>query len=61
MNSPTQYYVPYQGHPSAKNFIAFRQKGKILFQDDLPNLYKSVLMEDLDLKTFQQGAGGMKH
>lgn len=44
-------YVPYPGHPAAPDFIKFRNDPKVLFEDDLPDLY--VLPGDgiLKLKT----------
>ncbi len=33
------YYAPYPGHPSAANFIEFRNHPVILFEADLPVLY----------------------
>ncbi len=56
-----QFYVPYTGHPSAENFREFRRKPKMLFQDDLPNLYKSVIMDDLISKIFRQDSTGILH
>ena len=57
----SHFYAPYLGHPSAQDFIEFRHKGKMLFQDDLPNLYKSVLMKDLVQKAFHQESSGSGH
>ena len=56
-----QYYAPYKGHPSAENFIEFRHKEKMLFQDDFPNLYKSVILDDLVSKTLHQEPAGIQH
>lgn len=33
------FYAPYPGHPSAEDFIKFRNEPMILFEDDLPNMY----------------------
>jgi mannan endo-1,4-beta-mannosidase len=33
------YYVPFPGHPSADNFIEFRNHPYVLFEDELPDLY----------------------
>lgn len=33
------FYVPYRNHHSAEDFIEFRNKESILFEDDLPDLY----------------------
>jgi mannan endo-1,4-beta-mannosidase len=33
------FYAPYPGHPSAPDFIRFRQDPYILFEDELPDLY----------------------
>lgn len=37
------FYVPYPGHPSEKDFIEFRRKTKILLEDDLPDMYRTVV------------------
>jgi mannan endo-1,4-beta-mannosidase len=37
---PDHYYAPYEGHPSAPDFVRFREHPGILFEDDLPNLYR---------------------
>lgn len=34
------YYAPYPGHPSAKSFVEMREDPLILFEDDLPDLYR---------------------
>jgi mannan endo-1,4-beta-mannosidase len=34
------YYAPYPTHPSAEDFVRFRQDPFVLFEDDLPNLYR---------------------
>ncbi|MCF8262497.1 MAG: glycoside hydrolase family 26 protein [Melioribacteraceae bacterium] len=36
------HYAPYPGHPSEADFMEFRNSSKILFADDLPNLYEST-------------------
>jgi len=33
------YYAPYPGHPSADDFIEFRNHRLIVFEDELPDLY----------------------
>jgi mannan endo-1,4-beta-mannosidase len=33
------FYAPYPGHPSADNFIEFRNHPLILFEDDLPDMF----------------------
>ena len=52
------FYAPAKSHPSAENLIEFRRKEKMLFQDDFPTLYKSVLLEDLVLKALYQESLG---
>jgi mannan endo-1,4-beta-mannosidase len=34
------FYAPYPGHPSAGDFIEFRNHPLILFEDDLPDMYR---------------------
>ena len=34
------FYVPYPGHKSAKDFVAFSKDQRMCFQGDLPKLYK---------------------
>lgn len=34
------FYAPYAGHPSATDFVAFKQDETILFEDELPSLYR---------------------
>ncbi len=34
------YYVPYPGHPAAENFVDFKNDDMILFEDELPPMYK---------------------
>ena len=38
---PGHYYTPYPGQASAKDFVAFSRSERILFQNNLPNLYKN--------------------
>jgi mannan endo-1,4-beta-mannosidase len=45
------FYAPYPGHPSAQDFIEFRKKPRIMFGDDLPDLYRTVLLNDLLAKS----------
>jgi mannan endo-1,4-beta-mannosidase len=37
---PDHHYAPYAGHPSAADFKKFRDDESILFEDELPELYK---------------------
>jgi mannan endo-1,4-beta-mannosidase len=37
---PDHYYAPFPGHPSAADFVRFREDPLILFEDDLPELYR---------------------
>ncbi len=39
------FYAPYKGHPSEHDFIEFRNHESILFESDLPSLYKDSLLE----------------
>jgi mannan endo-1,4-beta-mannosidase len=41
------FFAPYPGHPSAKDFIEFRKKPKMIFEDDLPDMYRTVAITDL--------------
>ena len=34
------HFAPYEGHSSAENFVAFRNHPLILFEDDLPEMYR---------------------
>ncbi|TFI59859.1 beta-mannosidase [Sphingomonas parva] len=34
------FYAPYPGHPSAADFARFKQDPAILFEDELPDLYR---------------------
>ena len=40
VHSPTHYYAPFPGHPASDDFAAFRQNPFVLFEDDLPALYR---------------------
>lgn len=33
------FYAPFAGHPSAEDFVRFRNDPRVLFEDELPNLY----------------------
>jgi mannan endo-1,4-beta-mannosidase len=37
---PHHHYAPYPGHPSAPDFVKFRQDPYTIFEDDLPKMYK---------------------
>ncbi len=37
---PGHHYAPYAGHPSAPDFVRFRDSNLMLFEDELPPLYK---------------------
>lgn len=37
---PGHYFVPYPGHPAGKDFIEFKNLPDILFENELPQLYK---------------------
>lgn len=37
---PDHYYAPYPGHPSCDDFCKFRQLPGILFESEMPNMYK---------------------
>jgi mannan endo-1,4-beta-mannosidase len=39
--SPTHYYAPFPGHPSAPDFLRFYQDPYTLFENDLRGLYKA--------------------
>jgi mannan endo-1,4-beta-mannosidase len=41
----SHHYAPYKGHPSAGNFVEFSMHPKILFEDQLPDLYKMPVDE----------------
>ena len=36
------FYAPYPGHPSAPDFVRFKQDPFVLFEDELPDLYGST-------------------
>ena len=38
--SPTHFYAPFPGHASVPDFIEFYNDDYILFENDLPDLYK---------------------
>jgi len=38
---PDHYYAPYPGHPSAEDFIKFKEDSLTLFLSDLQGIYKS--------------------
>jgi len=48
------FYVPYPGHPAAKDFVEFRYLPRMLFEDDLPDMYHTVVMSDLLAKLFDE-------
>jgi mannan endo-1,4-beta-mannosidase len=37
---PNHFYAPYPGHPSAADFKRFRDDPFVLFEDELPDLYR---------------------
>ena len=37
---PGHHYGPYPGHPSAPDFVRFYQEPFVLFEDELPDLYR---------------------
>lgn len=37
------HYAPYKGHLSEANFLQFKQKPNILFEDKLPDLYRKLI------------------
>jgi len=39
IRSPTHFYAPFSGHPSVPDFLEFYRDPKILFEDDLGNIY----------------------
>ena len=39
----THHFAPYPGHPSAENFVEFALVPKIVFDKNLPNMYKTPL------------------
>jgi len=38
---PNHFYAPYPGHPSAADFKRFRDDPFVLFEDELPDLYRT--------------------
>ena len=38
---PNHFYAPYAGHPSAADFRRFRDDAYVLFEDELPDLYRA--------------------
>lgn len=38
--STGHFYVPYPGHPASADFIRFKQDELILFEDELPDMYR---------------------
>jgi mannan endo-1,4-beta-mannosidase len=38
---PDHFYGPHPGHPSAPDFVRFRNDPSTLFEDDLPDMYRS--------------------
>ncbi len=43
------HYAPYPGHPSADDFIEFKNHPFVLFEDELPDLYGSPATKDGEL------------
>jgi mannan endo-1,4-beta-mannosidase len=41
--NPKHFYVPYRGQKSESDFMEFRKKSKMLFEEDLPDMYGTVL------------------
>jgi len=39
----SHHYAPYPGHPSANDFITFKQDSMIMFLSDLPNMYNDQI------------------
>jgi mannan endo-1,4-beta-mannosidase len=37
---PDHFYAPYPGHASAADFRRFRADSRILFEDELPDMYR---------------------
>src|SRR5690606_25832299 len=37
---PNHFYAPYPGHPSAPDFVKFKEDPFVLFEDELPDLYR---------------------
>lgn len=40
------YYAPFHGEPSTENFIEFKETEFILFEDELPDLYKKPVKKE---------------
>jgi mannan endo-1,4-beta-mannosidase len=40
------YYAPFPGHPSAENFVEFKNHPYVWFEDDLPDLYSRKWLSD---------------
>lgn len=38
--NPKHHYAPYPGHGSAPNFVAFKSDPALLFQDNMPKMYR---------------------
>ena len=41
------FYVPYSGHPSEENFKEFKKKPRIWFEENLPDMYHTILLPEL--------------
>lgn len=54
------FYVPYRGHASGRDFIEFRNKPKILFENDLPDMYRTVIMTDIIAKVQENNKSSIK-
>ncbi|MDB5011852.1 MAG: mannan endo,4-beta-mannosidase [Daejeonella sp.] len=39
-DNPKHFYAPFKGHPAETDFIKFYKEDYILFENELPNLYK---------------------
>lgn len=37
---PGHYYAPYPGHPAGKDFVRFKELPDVLFENELPQMYK---------------------
>lgn len=55
------FYVPFPGHQTEKDFLAFRRRPRILFEEDLPNLYKTIIMTDLIAKLNNKYVENQRH
>lgn len=58
---PRHFYVPYPTHPAAQDFVEFRNKPRMLFEEDLPDMYHTVALRDLLAKTFEEKKGAFKN